>query len=78
MGNKANLLSLLQHGGGASKVTSTIKEKVAHVKADAVAAGQKITHPTNPAAKQAATQEVSPRHSHYTMSKYSQMQEVQT
>jgi hypothetical protein len=38
-------------------VTSTIKEKVAHVKADAVAAGQKLTHPTNPAAKQAATQE---------------------
>jgi hypothetical protein len=36
---------------------ATLKEKVAHVKADVVEAGQKLTHPTNPAYKMAATQE---------------------
>ncbi|GAQ82656.1 hypothetical protein KFL_001180350 [Klebsormidium nitens] len=42
---------------GASNMKATFKEKVAHVKADVVEAGQKLTHPTNPAYKMAATQE---------------------
>jgi hypothetical protein len=42
---------------GASNMKATVKEKVAHASADAV--GKKLTHPTNPAVKMAATQEVS-------------------
>lgn len=44
---------------GVSNMKATVKEKVAHASADAIAVGKKLTHPTNPAMKMAATQEVS-------------------
>lgn len=53
-----HLETLLTLQAGMSNMKATLKEKVAHVKADVVEAGQKLTHPTNPAYKMAATQEV--------------------